>query len=438
MTTTSRSLEALGRDIDELDPSDPGKAMRFAVGIAAGVLLHGKSTLDNFAAVPDEQARAKLMLAWEAAHREAAPSFPPGRALKLYRQFEEDARFRPEASWNIDALLDEEPSEIRVLWGTDSKRVLASSGPTLLFGPDSAGKTTIASLVTAAAVGLRNEVLGWPVTPLPETEGVLYLALDRPEDVEDRHRSLKLLRHPRVTLIKRLPEGMPELLVARDNPDHLARLVARIEEHRGPIGLVVIDNLQRTFGPPSETSASAYGAKAVNELAPRYVLSVTQVPKRANRPTSHYDSLLAADGLSLYASSVSVYVTRPGADKVEARHHKGRGADSTEVLDVAINWATGAAEVVVDRKLSEAKPKSSYTETELGKAVLEVLPDDSSEALGSADIARAVFKVVDLDQSHRTRTNKALTSLVEEGAIGMRVDGEHRTAPRFYWRASAA
>jgi AAA domain len=72
------------------------------------------------------------------------------------------------------------PAEIEAVWGVDSRVLWAEGEPTMLYGPDGVGKTTIAQQLVLARVGVNSrQLLGLPVAPARDK--VLYLALDRPK-----------------------------------------------------------------------------------------------------------------------------------------------------------------------------------------------------------------------------------------------------------------
>lgn len=80
------------------------------------------------------------------------------------------------ATW----LLDEE-HDLAARWGAGSE-VLWSRGESLMIvGPPGVGKTTLAGQLVGALVGVRGEVLGLPVE---RATRVLYLAMDRPRQVQ--------------------------------------------------------------------------------------------------------------------------------------------------------------------------------------------------------------------------------------------------------------
>jgi hypothetical protein len=72
----------------------------------------------------------------------------------------------------------DQPENPESIWGTDDEVVWMPGESLLVVGPDGVGKTTKMQQLWLARAGLRDELLGLPVTP---AEGVcVYLAMDRP------------------------------------------------------------------------------------------------------------------------------------------------------------------------------------------------------------------------------------------------------------------
>jgi replicative DNA helicase len=86
---------------------------------------------------------------------------------------------------------DDAATGVEARWGDRDGNVAWARGePLLLVGPTGVGKTTLAIQLVGGVLGLWPEVLGLPVEPV---ERVLYLALDRPRQIERALR--RRLRH---------------------------------------------------------------------------------------------------------------------------------------------------------------------------------------------------------------------------------------------------
>lgn len=76
------------------------------------------------------------------------------------------------------AFILDAPETVPAVWGRDDRVVWSMGELFLLVGPSGVGKTTLASQLLKARLGLIPELLGLPVTP--GRRRVLYLACDRP------------------------------------------------------------------------------------------------------------------------------------------------------------------------------------------------------------------------------------------------------------------
>jgi replicative DNA helicase len=74
-----------------------------------------------------------------------------------------------------DTGADKEP-----LWGTREQTMWASGESLMIVGPPGVGKTTLAHQVILARIGFQDAVLNMPVAP---SKRVLYLAMDRPQQI---------------------------------------------------------------------------------------------------------------------------------------------------------------------------------------------------------------------------------------------------------------
>lgn len=76
------------------------------------------------------------------------------------------------------AFILDTPAEVVPVWGRGDEVLWAQGEPLLINGPTGVGKTTIAQQLVLARLGMREEVLSYPVTS--DGRPVLYVAGDRP------------------------------------------------------------------------------------------------------------------------------------------------------------------------------------------------------------------------------------------------------------------
>lgn len=73
------------------------------------------------------------------------------------------------------------PTTIPAIWGQGADVLWPEGEPTLLYGPDGVGKTTIVQQLIFRRIGIGEPtLLDLPIAPLVEGKKLLYLALDRP------------------------------------------------------------------------------------------------------------------------------------------------------------------------------------------------------------------------------------------------------------------
>lgn len=72
----------------------------------------------------------------------------------------------------------DQPAEVPAVIGSGTRVLMAAGESLMIVGPQGSGKTTVAQQLTLARLGLRDQVLGFPV--VPGRRRVLYMACDRP------------------------------------------------------------------------------------------------------------------------------------------------------------------------------------------------------------------------------------------------------------------
>lgn len=107
---------------------------------------------------------------------QAAPLPAPAPSEQEKEPTEASARLKDGATFILDA-----PDHVPTVWGDGDEVFWAEGEALMLVGPPGVGKTTLCGQVLRARLGLDSHVLGMSVTP--STGRVLYLAMDRPQQI---------------------------------------------------------------------------------------------------------------------------------------------------------------------------------------------------------------------------------------------------------------
>jgi hypothetical protein len=218
-----------------------------------------------------------------------------------------------------------QPDKVPCIWGAGSDVLWAEGEPLMVCGLPGVGKTTLGGQVLRARLGIGDGlVLGLPVTP--DTRPILYLAMDRPQQIR---RALGRLFTPEDhdTLRERLivrPGPPPEDLAA--NTD----LLARLADGHGA-GTVFLDSLKdAALGLSEDGPAAAYNRARQTAIAAGVeLLEAHHMVKRGaagGKPKTLAD-VYGSTWLTAGAGSVIVLNGDPGDAVVELRHLKQPAAE---------------------------------------------------------------------------------------------------------------
>jgi replicative DNA helicase len=221
------------------------------------------------------------------------------------------------------------PEHVPALWGRE-RDVLWAQGESLwLVGPQGIGKTSVLQQLSLRRAGvIASELLGLPVEHDAERL-VLYLALDRPQqiarsfrrmvDETSELRQLRVWRGP-------LPFNLAK------TPELLAELVAQVGEHYGtPVGTLAIDSVKDIASPLSSDDVGAAVNRAIGLLIGTGIEVIAAHHQRKatsenKRPTSLSD-VYGSTWLTAGAGSVLLLWGEPGDPIVDVAHLKQPAED---------------------------------------------------------------------------------------------------------------
>jgi hypothetical protein len=175
---------------------------------------------------------------WENHQRQQAEGAGQNRLAELADTYGSAAAFTRQPD-NVLAQLADTQRTPRAIWGTGSEVLWAASEALMIEAGIRVGKTTLAGLLVRALI-FGGNVLGYPVRKLEPGQRVLYLALDRPEQMK-----ASLLRQLTAEQRAQLPEWLviwegPLPADAAEKPD----VLWDVANHFKGIAVVILDSLK--------------------------------------------------------------------------------------------------------------------------------------------------------------------------------------------------
>lgn len=298
------------------------------------------------------------------------------------------------ASWMWD---DESPQQI--LWGMDNDILWADGEALMIAGGMGLGKTTLAGNLIRAQLGLRGEVLGYPV--LRQEKPILYLAMDRPRQIRRSMRrqfSKDEMDAIRGRLLIRPGPPIADLAV---NPPLLARMAMACGA-----GVVYVDSLKdAVIGLAADEVASAYNRARQYLLAQGInLLELHHNRKPGQDAGSGISEVFGSTWLTAGAGSVILLTGDPG-DLVIRFHHRKTPAD--EVGPFRLHHDPDKGEMSV-----------------AGQIDLVVLARNAGpDGLTARAAAEAMYEKSRVSDSEIKKAQRQLDRLVKRGKL-LRVDGE--------------
>jgi replicative DNA helicase len=228
------------------------------------------------------------------------------------------------------------------LWGTPGELAWAAGESLMIVGAPGVGKTTIAHQVIFARIGLSDSALGMPVA---ESKRVLYLAMDRPQQIA--RAMARLVRPEHEKLVR-------ERLIIWEGPlpsslDKEPGLLAEMASAHGA-DTIVIDSLKDAVSTLVDDSlAIAYNtarARAMREgvqiMELHHQRKATADAPRSQRPT--LDRVYGSTWLTSGAGSV-LFIAGEAGDPVVNLHHVKTSTGEIGPLTIVHDHEAGTSAV---------------------------------------------------------------------------------------------
>jgi replicative DNA helicase len=296
----------------------------------------------------------------------------------------------------------------RPLHGHNDEVLHADGEPTFVVGRTGLGKSTYAQNYLLHRVGVRTEDwLGLPVAPLPIGHSILYVAADRPRQVQRSLRrmvaDLDLPILDEALLFWRGP--LPFLL--NHDPLRLAAFVAAIERQAGvQIDEVILDSLKDVAADlAKDEGGSAVAIALARLIADNREVMVLHHERKAERAVKRapgsIDDIYGSQFLGACAGNVIYLYGEPGAH-VLTLHHLKQSADQIGPLTLRHDHGTGRLDLDRDAPNLVGELRKRPQGTSARDACL-ILFDDPSPTTNSIEKARRrLEKLVQKGQAWKT------------------------------------
>lgn len=209
------------------------------------------------------------------------------------------------------------PERQTAVWGSGSEILWAESESLYLTGPMGVGKSTLQQQLLAGRLGLRGEVLGWPI--VDDGGPVLLIAADRPSQIQRSMRRMFSEEHREVLESRlRVHRGALPFDIVKQ-PEKLAELV-------GDATTLAIDSLKDLAMPLTSDEVGASVNRALQLVLERgcqvTVLHHHRKASGENKKPSKLSDVYGSVWLTAGAGSVVTVWGDPGDPVVELLHLK--------------------------------------------------------------------------------------------------------------------
>ncbi len=290
-------------------------------------------------------------------------------------------------------VLDVPPSS-PVLWGRGSEVLWADGEGLLLCGNDGVGKSTLAQQLMLARLGVRSEMLTFPVSPADGA--VLYVLMDRP--AQGRRSMARMFpkdhgEEHRDALKERLRVWLGPLPVnIFGEPDALANWIH--QTYGGDVSDVVVDSYKDfggdlTSDPVGTAINSAMQeclSRGLNWIGLHHQRKASNDNPNPNKISDVYGSRWITAGMG----SVFMLVGSPGDARVEMRHLKPPAAE-VGPLTVAHDHGIGRSQVL-----------------RMARTADEVLDRAGAQGVTASQLATEMWATNDPSETERRRAERIL------------------------------
>jgi replicative DNA helicase len=307
----------------------------------------------------------------------------------------------------------EAPEKLPVVWGTQEAPLAVEGEGLMIAGPQGVGKTTIAQQLTLALAGVRAMCLGLPVRP--EHGRVLYLAMDRPEQIR-RSFARMVTEDDRVALHERVVFWRGHLdFSVTEEPERVAQFAL---EHGA--SAVVVDSYKDIAFKLSDEEVGSLINKAVQVCVSEGLLWIgVHHDRKATSENKHPNDLsdvFGSNWLTAGLGSVLHLYGEPGAEHVEAKHLK-QPAETMGAFGIRHDHERGVSEIVSERPVTDGRKKGKAGNEKRVQEYLRDHPDASA-----AEVKRELKLTVD-ERTVRRYMAEVRGKAAEDGFVD-RVGGQ--------------
>jgi hypothetical protein len=261
------------------------------------------------------------------------PAFPNSEDDELKAL---DNRYTTGGSFILDR-----PLGVPAIWGSGGDVLWAEGEALMIVGPQGVGKTTLMQQLALARIGLRDQVLDWPVTETARR--VLYLACDRPRQISRSFRRM-VDERDRALLDERLAvwEGPPPYDFAK-HPTVMASMCRSADADT-----VFVDSLKDVaIGLKEDEVGAAYNR--ARQLANAEGVQIVEAHHQTKRgsgqgPPNTLTDVYGSTWLTSGAGSVILLWGNPGDPIIDVRHLK-QPANDVGPFKILHDAETGASSV---------------------------------------------------------------------------------------------